>query len=198
MLRDPDIRTVLRKHLRGVYAAVGDTEIVDELSVCRAGARADLAVINGHLAGFEIKSHVDRLDRLPSQAHYYGKVFDQMTLVCAPRHLDNARRGLPDWWELWVAEPARTGARLQCVRPGAPNPEASRFARAQLLWREEMIDLLIGEGRHEVVGWPRRRLIPALLDELEVDVLDIEIRRRLRRRAQLARATRPGAASPPS
>jgi hypothetical protein len=122
MLRDPDIRTALREHLSAVYAGDRDTEIVDEFSVCRAGARADLAVINGHLAGFEIKSHVDRLDRLPSQAGYYGKVFDEMTLVCAPRHVETARRGLPTWWELWVAEPASTGARLRCVRPGGQTP----------------------------------------------------------------------------
>jgi hypothetical protein len=198
MLRDSDIRAVLRDHLRVVYAGDGDTEIVDELSVCRAGARADLAVINGHLAGFEIKSDVDRLDRLPSQALYYGKVFDEMTLVCAPRHLDAARRGLPDWWELWVVEPRTNGARLQCVRRGAPNPEPSRFARAQLLWREDMVELLIGRGRHEVVRWPRRRLIPALLDALEPGELDAEIRRRLRRRAQLVRATGSAAASPPA
>ena len=196
MLRDPEIRSALWQHLRAEYGADGETEIVDELSICRAGARADLAVINGHLAGFEIKSDVDRLDRLPSQVRFYGRVFDRMTLVAGTRHLSAAARHVPDWWELWSAGRVPGGVELRRVRPGAANPAPSRFSRAQLLWRDDMLELLAEQGGQNVTRWPRRKLIPALLEALEPDMLDAEVRSRLRRRARLRRCDPAAGARP--
>ena len=59
------------------------TLIIDELPICRHAARADLAVINGHFSGYEIKSDRDTLKRLGSQVDAYCRVFDYVAVVTA-------------------------------------------------------------------------------------------------------------------
>ncbi|MFP5378430.1 MAG: sce7726 family protein [Vicinamibacteria bacterium] len=189
MIRDLEIRAALHRRLDEFHAADPHTAVVDEFSICRASARVDVAVINGHLAGFEIKSEADRLDRLKYQARFYDRVFDRMTLVCSPRHLEAARKLIPDWWAVWVAASEADTVTLEPVTEGAHNPGGSRFARAQLLWREDMVELLLAAGAgRSVVRLPRRDLIPALLAAVCERELDEEIRRRLRRRAAQAPA----------
>jgi hypothetical protein len=64
--------------------------IVEEFG-CNS-ARTDIAVINGSLHAFEIKSDSDSLDRLPSQIEAYQGVFEYITLVCGSRLLKRASR----------------------------------------------------------------------------------------------------------
>jgi hypothetical protein len=182
--RDPDIRRVLHARLAATYADDADTEIVDEMAVCQAGARADVAVINGHLGGFEIKSDVDSLARLPRQTKYFSRVFDCMTLVCADRHTAAATALVPDWWGIWAAEVLSGTVHLRPVRSGGRNPEPSGWARATLLRRWEMTELLLAHGAPaRFARAPRRELVPALLEMVQPEVLDAEIRRYLRVRA---------------
>ena len=44
-------------------------------------ARVDIAVINGHIRGVEIKAEADSLERLPRQVEAYGRVVDRATLI---------------------------------------------------------------------------------------------------------------------
>jgi hypothetical protein len=184
LTRDPDIRRALHQQLAKAYAEDIETEIVDEMAVCQAGARADVAVINGHLGGFEIKSDVDSLARLPRQTRYFGRVFDRMTLVCAHRHTEAASALLPDWWAIWVVDADPEVVRLRSLRCGSTNPDPSRWARATLLRRDEMVELLLSQGAPAALARaPRRELVPALLEIVEPRVLDAELRRYLRARA---------------
>ncbi len=50
-----------------------DTLVVDELDLCGL-TRVDVAVVNGHLSGFEIKGSTDSLRRLPGQVTVYSQV----------------------------------------------------------------------------------------------------------------------------
>src|SRR5687767_12578014 len=95
LTRDPDIRRLLHRRLDAQYGADPATEVVDELTICGAHARADVVVVNGHLAAFEIKSDADRLHRLPAQVKHYGRVFDRATVVVAERHASAATRHVP-------------------------------------------------------------------------------------------------------
>src|SRR4029077_13805561 len=76
----------------------------------------DVAVVNGALDGFELKSDRDRLDRLARQSEIYGAVFDRMTLVVGPRHERQAARMIPDWWGLERTEPLTGGGVLSKPR----------------------------------------------------------------------------------
>jgi len=59
-------------------------------------ARIDLAVVNGKLHGYEIKSDADTLKRLPAQAEVYSAVFDLVTIVVGEHHLDTVRAIVPE------------------------------------------------------------------------------------------------------
>src|ERR1035441_1910308 len=87
--RDADIRKVLLEGLEAKYSDRDHDLIVEEFG-CKA-ARADVAVINGVLHAYEIKSDSDSLDRLPSQIDAYQGVFEYVTLVCGRRLLERAR-----------------------------------------------------------------------------------------------------------
>src|SRR5437868_3972985 len=64
-LRDSDIRPTLLRELQAHFSDPEHNLILQEFG-CNA-ARIDLAVVNGALHGFEIKSDCDSLERLDSQ-----------------------------------------------------------------------------------------------------------------------------------
>ncbi len=146
-MRDREIRCNLRQQLFAAYGGDPSTRIIDELGICSGLARADMAVVNGELKGFEIKSERDSLDRLPSQTHLYGKVFDTMTVVLGPRHLNKVEAASPGWWGIVVADTSEAGVfEWQLIRPEANNSGQDPLSVAQLLWREEALEVLCSSG----------------------------------------------------
>lgn len=69
VLRDAELRRALLGDLAPQLDA--DTLVVDELDLCGL-TRVDVAVVNGHLSGFEIKGSTDSLRRLPGQVAVYS------------------------------------------------------------------------------------------------------------------------------
>src|SRR5579863_8088151 len=120
-LHDSEIRIALRDRLRSLHANEPDTAIIDELSLCEGDARVDVAVVNGSLSGYEIKSDRDTLTRLPNQLAAYELCFDTMTIVVGKRHLAKCRATLPEWWGIWEAVPTEKGIRFGCWREPMPN-----------------------------------------------------------------------------
>ncbi len=98
-MRDRDIRQTLRQDLTAKHADEPDTLIVDELALCQGMARVDMAVVNGFLSGYEIKSDKDTLTRLPAQCFAYNRVFDYVVIVTATNHLANVLSVLPNGGE---------------------------------------------------------------------------------------------------
>ena len=95
VLGDSDIRAVLRSRLFLKHPDEADTVVIEELGLCRGQVRVDVAVVNGLLHGYEIKSDRDSLCRLGVQVEVYGKVFDQATLVVGDRHMVNQIQRIP-------------------------------------------------------------------------------------------------------
>src|SRR5687767_12122105 len=85
-LREYHIRRGLRAELERKLRAHSNTVIIDEFRLF--DARIDLAVINGSMHGYEIKSEADNLDRLERQIPAYNAVFNRVTAVVAQRHCD--------------------------------------------------------------------------------------------------------------
>ncbi|MBO0132278.1 sce7726 family protein [Agrobacterium burrii] len=143
---DGMIREAVRARLARAHAGE-DAVIVDELKVARGSSRMDVAVINGRIEGYEIKSDKDTLDRLPKQAEMFGQVADRMTLVVGERHLAQASAIVPDWWGIMTPEPSATGAlRLREVRKGRTNKCRDNTAMVQSLERDEIVALLSLHG----------------------------------------------------
>src|SRR3954469_3371326 len=95
--KDLEIRAALHKKKLGVFHNAPNTIVVDELGLSHAKARIDVAVINGCVHGYEIKSSLDTLERLPAQLDLYVQCLEKLTLVCAPRHIERVEAMSPSW-----------------------------------------------------------------------------------------------------
>ena len=145
-MRDIDIRRALRTEMRRVHSGEPDTLIVEELGLCQGAVRVDLAVVNGTIHGFEIKSDQDTLARLPVQSDVYSRTFDYVTLITAPAHMRKAKAIVPKWWGVWTATERDGRVSLKETRRPRPNPVADSYLLAQLLWRDETLQLLEERG----------------------------------------------------
>ena len=96
-LTDAQIRKVIHSQIIPLIVAGSPSRVVDEMEICCGDARVDIAVINGKLHGFEIKSEADTLARLQGQISAYNQVFDTMTIICGKNHLDSIIETIPDW-----------------------------------------------------------------------------------------------------
>jgi cobalamin biosynthesis Co2+ chelatase CbiK len=139
---DYDIRQALHATVLLEHARDRDTIIVPEMGILAGRARVDVAVVNGEINGIEIKSDGDSLARLNGQVDAYGKVFDQMTIIAAPKHGGDVARIVPRWWTILAATDRDGEVVLEKVRAGTTNEEQDNYAIAQLLWRNEALRLL--------------------------------------------------------
>jgi len=185
-MRDSDVRGAVRGWLGAKYAADPTTRIVEEMGVWSGTVRVDVAVINGRLIGYELKSNSDTLDRLPRQAEIYGKIFDRMNLVVGDRHADKAMEVIPPWWGCMVATMRDGAVNLRWKRRPRSNPGLDPLILVQMLWKEEAVSILEKYGLAD--GWRSRRageISQRLLSELPFRKLSDEIRSVLKSRPKL-------------
>src|SRR5262245_54342217 len=135
---DSDIRAALHRKKFKSFHGRTDTLIVDELGLVHAKARIDIAVINGCIHGFEIKSAADTLARLPVQLRLYGECLELLTIVCAGKHVAQVRKIAPRWCGiLEAAVGPRGGIDFITIRAPKQNPGVKAYKLAHLLWRPE-------------------------------------------------------------
>ena len=184
-LSDADIRPALRRRVLAPHVGDPDTVVLEELGVCRGLVRIDLALVNGLIHGFEIKSDLDSLRRLEGQVELYSKVLDRATLVASERHLDEAMAMLPVWWGVQrVQAGARGGPRFRMVRRGRKNPSRDARALVELLWLDDALSLLDAHGAAKGVrGKPRRVVWDRVCEALDIDVIADAVRTNLKARA---------------
>jgi len=159
-MRDQELRSAVHKKLLRRHHANPSTLVLDELGVNHGRSRIDIAVINGHILGIELKAEADTLSRLPSQVDAYNGIVDSALLIVARKHLFVANEFVPDWWGITVADMgARGGLKLTPERPSLRNPARDRLAIARLLWRSEAEKLLLSLGLdHGLKRKPREHL----------------------------------------
>ncbi len=142
-MKESDVRNLLyRTELKRIKTEQPASRFVDELVLLRGLVRVDVAVINDSLHGYEIKSEADNLERLPAQQAAYRKVFDRMTLVADEKHVQQAVKILPACWGLIAVGVKEGKPHANEIWPAIRNRELDRLALAQLLWREEAIELM--------------------------------------------------------
>jgi hypothetical protein len=183
-VRDFDVRTALRRKVFARYAGDPGTRIIHELGLACGAARADIAVVNGRLHGYEIKSDSDTLERLPSQITVYGAVFDRVTLVVGERHLAKSLATIPDWWGVKVAVAGpRCAVHFREERLPLNNDGVVAIAVAQLLWRGEVLSLLEASGSAAGVRGKSRMVVwQRLVESMSLDNLRREVRAQLKAR----------------
>lgn len=159
-------------------------QVVDELGLFNGRYRIDIAAINGRLYGYELKSNLDDLSRLPDQAKAYSKVFSRVTLVVAERLLPQALHLIPDWWGVAVASPGpKGGINLERARHAASHNQLDPISIAQLLWRNEASGLVQAHRPElKLAKAPRRELYRQLSVMLTVEELQQAVARTLRAR----------------
>lgn len=190
MTTDTTIRTALKKELAELYDGAPETAILEEMCVRRGGARIDVALVNGVLHGFELKSDRDSLDRLASQATAYSSVFDRVTLVVGERHLQLGAELVPDWWGIRVARPLHNSIIFRDLKLPLLNPHIDPVAVAELLWREDALSFLRKLGADRGVRASSKRDVCTKLAQCADTV---ELRSYVR---QSIRARRSGSTSP--
>ncbi len=94
-MNDGALRTALLCRLDRRHSDDPDTLIVHEMGLRHGAARVDVAVVNGSLHGYELKSDSDSLKRLARQARIYSSVLDRVTLVVGGRHAEVVTRMVP-------------------------------------------------------------------------------------------------------
>lgn len=183
-MRDGEIRGALLERLAEEHAGDGRTRIWPEMSLSLGEARVDVGVVNGSLAGFEIKSARDRLTRLPSQRQVYERSLDYITMVTEARWADVVVEHIPRWWGLLIASSgAEGGVVFKEVRPALRNEGVEPLAVAQLLWRDEAAEVVTALGiRERTSRLTRWDLWDLLVESLPIDQLSAVVRDHLRAR----------------
>jgi hypothetical protein len=182
-LKDSDIRKVLMEQLLDEYGGDPDTKIVNEMGILHGQTRVDIAVINGILHGYEIKSESDTLSRLPSQMDDYNKVFDRVTIVVSSKYLDEVRKMIPKWWGIIVVGNKHGRPVLRKVRKGRRNKNVDPYSVSHLLWKDEAIEILKEKGLHRgYLSKPRGEIYRRLVETISFEELKCKINECLKER----------------
>jgi hypothetical protein len=182
-LGDPEIRSALLRELAAEFDHPS-TVLAQELALNRGVGRIDVALLNGRLHGYEIKSERDSLERLPEQVKLFSTTFDRVTIVVHSRHLRRVRRMVPRWWSIARAERSGQDVVIIKVRTGQRNQHVDTVAVAGLLWRDELIDVLHGVGGcpSSIGRLPRAALAGFLAASLSSDAIAEVVRAKLKAR----------------
>jgi len=152
-MNDAEIRQNFHRKILRRQHVRNDTLVIDELGLNHGKCRADIAVVNGHLVGYEIKSNSDSLRRLREQVKAYSAVFDRAFIVVGDRHIDKIQNSVPEYWGVIISSRGPKGAiNFNMIRRAQVNRNIDPISVARLLWRDEAVEIL-----------QQRRLSPRML-----------------------------------
>jgi hypothetical protein len=173
LLRDRDIRSALIVELSRLHSHDG-SQIINELGLLQGKTRVDVAVVNGEISGYEIKSAADSLIRLPRQQELYSQVLHRAWIVTTEKRAEELQSIVPEWWGVLVATNRKREQQIQLdhLRDAKRNPAQNSFAIAQLLWRNEALNLLVDAGAEKgVKSKPRADIWRRLTETYPLDEL---------------------------
>ena len=145
-MKDPCIRQLLRETRLAKYISDPKSKIVEEMELPAASARIDMAVINGHLHGYEIKSASDTLNRLPGQIEAYTKVFDYVSVVTEGKYYNKILENVPSWVGVYLCYNKSGQNHIKVIRSPRLNRNQDPFFLEYLLWKDDLLDLLNEKG----------------------------------------------------
>lgn len=181
-MKDMDIRKPLMEKIACLNEG-HDYKIIPEMAVCDGLSRVDIAVANGNLYGYEIKSDADTLDRLPLQQEYYNKTFDKVFIVVGEKYKSVIEKIVPNWWGVYIAYyDKKQRVTFKQIKKGRKNNGVCPESLLELLWREEIERLLKEYGCKGLSGKNRRILRQLAVDKLPLQVIKDYTRETLKKR----------------
>lgn len=181
-MKDPCIRQLLKKTELQHFCNDFNSKVIDEFCLPVAKARIDIAVINGSIHGYEIKSASDTLQRLPSQIEAYTKVFDYLSIVTEDKYHKRILRFIPSWVGLIICKETKGVRTIKSVRKPKLNRKKQSFFLAKLLWRDELISIL---EEYQIPFRKKDRnwlLCETLSSYLDINTISLLIRDKLKSR----------------
>lgn len=168
-LKDNDIRIPLIQMLIAQNQG-HDYKIIPEMAICDGLSRVDIAVANGKLCGYEIKSDADTLERLDSQQMYYNRTFDKVYIVVGKKYETKIMEHIPDWWGIYIAYyDKKNNIRFKEKKRGKLNRDMSANALLELLWKNELERLLRSHGCKGLSNKNRRVLRQLALEYISLE-----------------------------
>jgi hypothetical protein len=169
---DKDVRQAVKDKILKAHINDPSTLVIDELGLDHGRNRVDIAVINGELHGYELKSDSDNLLRLPQQSMTYSSIMDKVTLVVGEKHAQEAINIIPDWWGIKIATMNHRGSvNIVTYRRNKKNKDIDPFELSKLIWKEEALALLAIKIK---VDWRIRKLTRKDIYKLIVDTFSLD------------------------
>ncbi|MEX0964829.1 MAG: sce7726 family protein [Pseudohongiellaceae bacterium] len=141
--REPEIRDALHRKLLKKQHSCKKTIVINELGLNHGRQRIDIAVLNGKLHGYEIKSSQDSLNRLEKQLAAYELYFERLTLIVAENHLEGVVKMAPRWCEIIVLRKGARGAiYFRQYRRAQRNSKVDINSLLHLLWKKEALEFI--------------------------------------------------------
>lgn len=169
---DKDVRQAVKDKILKAHINDPSTLVIDELGLDHGRNRVDIAVINGELHGYELKSDSDNLLRLPQQSMIYSSIMDKVTLVVGEKHAQEAINIIPDWWGIKIATMNHRGSvNIVTYRRNKKNKDIDPFELSKLIWKEEALALLAIKIK---VDWRIRKLTRKDIYKLIVDTFSLD------------------------
>jgi hypothetical protein len=164
-MNDPKIREEFKKRYLSKVTKES-CQIFDELGILKGDSIVDIAAITpSSLEGFEIKSGLDTLNRLPNQIICYNQVFDFITILTEPKYVEKVQALVPEFWGIIQVEeyPDQT-VDFKPIRNPHINPQVDKRKVLELLWSIECHSILheLNIKGHSKL---RRKKLWDLLDE---------------------------------
>lgn len=135
---DPEIRHAFSLFYK---RAVPTALLKHEFHVNDGRAIADIVTLSKYAHCFEIKSDLDKLERVSAQSESYDSAFRRITLITTANKVQKALSILPDHWGLLVYEPKVPSA-FKYIRKSTNSPYFQSKIALKSLWREELLSLL--------------------------------------------------------
>lgn len=182
-MNDLEIRNAFHQKYLRHHLTHKDTIIVEELGLNHGKCRADIAVLNGHFIGFEIKSDNDSLRRLKDQIKSYNMIFDRIYIIVGNRYSKIIHEDIPSWWGIIKALKNKNDTIFSIVREAKINKNVDPIFIARLLWRKEVLEALEPKQfSAKILRQPRTVLYEYLVDLLDLSELKAAVKYFLKNR----------------
>lgn len=141
-MKDIDIRNSLKESILMKYINDSESLVIDEFNISLGTVRADVAVVNGVLHGYEIKSEKDTLKRLENQICEYNKFFEFVTIVTCEKFSEKVLFSLPEKCGVIIAQNKKGKIIFKHIRKAKKNKDLDKITLAKALWKDEITDIL--------------------------------------------------------
>lgn len=181
-MQDKDIRKLLHPYLKKENKKYKDTIIVDEFDLCSGLSRIDVAVVNGVIHGYEIKSEEDTLNRLPNQINCYNKSLEKISIITNKSHLKQIRKLVPNWWGVLLIKNDGKKKTVTELRKAKSNPQLDADSLLQILWKDELVSII---DKYEIdisVHLNKRKIRESIYNSIDISVISQEVRLALKSR----------------